>query len=278
MKNFLGISLLALSSIFGGVAIEDRSKQAPVNQEIVPQFRLGKEAVAEIRKGYESGQYDLFLREMDDFYHQINQDGRIQEFSSLREGYPIDSKLGAQIKEIQRSKNEQFLAIAEGNNTLFAEKLRFMASNPSSEKEEEAFLFLSSIRQKPLQGGSSQDENTLIAIDLEYECKSLHLKQSSLGEGSHVDPRVGQCVLKMQQMDKMQLASESFENAHFKELIQVAAQHADLRMAQNWDSLDLHALVTGKQKPSDRLQEQTVSILQNHQEKLSDLYIQSMGG
>lgn len=278
MKNFLGASMLAIASLVSGVPVDPQTSEITHNQDVTQNFRLGKEAVAEIRQGYTAGQYDAFLKEMDAFYEQVTQDHRLQEFSSLREGVLDNAQWNDSVKGLQKQKNKQLTDLADEDSSLFGEKLRSVAKN-STDVEDEALFVLASIRQMPLDSGKSRDENTLIALDVEYECKSLHLNQSSLGKNSNVDPRIGQYVLKMQQMDKMLLASESFDDAHLKQVVQFLGQTADQRMAKNWDSLDLQALVMGKIQPVTRIQEKTISILQMHQESLSDLYSQhSMRG
>lgn len=271
MKKFIGISLAALLIICGGFAFEEPRQLPSSSQEVRDDLLLGRTTIAEIRKNYEEGKYDSFLKKMDDFYEKVSQDHRLEEFSSLREGISINSEWGAFVKELQKERNQQLIQAVSGDESLFGEKVRSSASDISSESETQAFLVLANIHQMPLDSGTNKDENALISIDVEYECKSLHLGS---GANHDIDPRTGQYVLKMQQLDKMLLASESFEDAELKEVVLLASQNADVRMAQNWDSLDLNALVQGKFKPEGRFQEKVVSVLQLYQEKLSDGYSQ----
>ncbi len=264
-KKFIGISLAALIALCGGFAINQVKEPSFTSEEKArDDLLLGQDVIQDIRKQYEEGQYNTFLKEMDEFYANILRDHRLQEFSALREGTTINPQWNAFVQKLDEEKNQQLIQAVSQDESVFGEKVRFVTSTISTPEEKEAFSKLFMFHHMPLGGGKNQDENALIAIDIEYECKTLHLNGMS-----NIDPRVGQYVLKMQQMDKMLLASESFEDQDLKNIVRVASQNADQRMAQNWDVSDLKALSQGKLTVKSPSQEQVVSILKQTQEKLN---------
>jgi hypothetical protein len=119
--------------------------------------------------------------------------------------------------------------------------------------------------------GKNIDENTLIDLDLEYEFKSIHLDMPVIDGQLAPDRREKHYILKMEMADKMLSSAQSFQDASLKKDVELYAQNIDGRMAQNWDQYDLNLMAKGKTKPADKVQEQVVSLLQNHQEKMGDL-------
>ena len=153
--------------------------------------------------------------------------------------------------------------------------MRSAASDAATPDQEKALLRLIALRQMPPGAGKNSDENTLIDLDIEYEYKSIHLDMPVPG-AQPADRREKHYVLKMNQMDKMLAAAQGFEDAELKKQIEFVAQNPDARMVQNWDQRDLNDLVKGKEKPSGPAQEKVASILQSHQEKMSELAKQSL--
>lgn len=259
------MALAAVLCVTGVFAVEGDSPQVVLEQRESDSFRLGKEAIAQIRKDYQEGRYDAFLKEMDASYEQVQESEQLIGLAQLRLGVTLDLQWMDALQKIQAERNSELLQIVAGDDSLFAEKVRSVAAS-----DEQSNMFLT-IHQMQPGTGKNQDENTLIDLDLQYEYKAIHLDLPQMSEGQTSDVRAKQYVLKMEQMDKTLLAAQSFKDESLKQAVNLFAQHLDTRLAKNWDQRDLHALVIGKVKPTDKTQERTVSILKDSQEKLSEL-------
>jgi hypothetical protein len=266
------ISLILASLLSSGLLLADEGSKPPASEsQIIVQQRLGKEAIAQIRSDYEAGRYDEFLKEMDSSYESVVENHKLSGLSSLREGTKADPKWTEEALILQKERNKELFQVVEGHDDLFAQKVRSVASDASTPEQEAAILRLVEFRQMAPGTGKNSDENALIDLDLEYEYKSIHLDMPNPDRDPPSDRREKHYVLKMHHMDKLLSSAQEFEDADLKKIVELAAQNQDARMAQNWDQYDLSALVKGKEKPADLTQEKAVSLLQAHQEKMSDL-------
>ena len=264
------ISLILVAALCGaGPLLADEAIKPTVSEtQVTVDQKIGKEAIAQIRKGYEEGRYDEFLKEMDGSYESLVENNKLSGLSSLRQGVNSDPKWIESAQKLQKERNKALLDAVDGEETLFAEKVRSAASDLANE---EAIQRLIEFRQMAPGEGKSSEENKLIDLDLEYEYKSIHLDMPSVGGEVLSDGREKHYVLKMNHMDKMLAASQGFEDAELKKQIELAAQIQDARMAQNWDQSDLSALAKGRVEAKDAMEKKVASYLQSHQERLGDL-------
>lgn len=259
MKKSIGLALAAVLCISGVLVVEGSSPFAASEEVARSPLRSGKDAILDIRKGYGEGRYDSFFKEMDASYEGVLENGQIGELANLRQGEISDLQWMDAVQALQKQKNEELLQVVSGQDSVFAEKVRAIATPDSLSN-----LFLK-IHQMAPGTGKNQDENTLIALDLEYEYKAIHLNTSEK------DSRDLYYALKMEQMDKMLLASQSFEDETLKGEVLAFAQNFDDRLAKNWDQMDLRSLMLGKVSPKDQTEQKVVSILKDHYEKVSGL-------
>lgn len=258
MKKSIGLALAAVLCISGAFSSVDGGGPLALSEEQLS--RLGKEAIAEIRKDYKQGKYDPFLKEIDASYEGVLEGEQLLGLAELRQGASLDLQWMDAFQTLQKEKNEQLLQVVSGQDSLFAEKVRSVAT-----PETESNLFLR-VHQMAPGTGKNQDENTLIALDLEYEYKAIHLKNMPY------DSKAYYYALKMEQMDKTLLAAQVFEDESLKSEVLLFAQTLDSRLAKNWDQMDLRALTLGNVKPEDKAQERVLSVLKDTQEKMSSLY------
>jgi hypothetical protein len=265
MKKTISMVLALGLCISGVFAVEGTSPLALSEQRATDAFRLGKEAISQIRKDYQEGKYDSFLKESDSSYEQVRESEELIGLAQLRQGSELDLQWIDAVQKVQEERNHSLLQVIGENDSVFAQKVRAVATIDAQDP-----IFLK-IHQMVPGSGKNQDENTLIALDLEYEYKSIHLDMPQIGVEESTDIRAKQYVLKMEQMDKMLLAAQSFQDDGLKQAVYQFAQNLDTRLAKSWDQRDLRDLVIGKIKPTDKLQEQTISVLKDTQEKLSDV-------
>lgn len=265
MKKTISMTLAAVLCLTGVFAVEGSGSPVVTELREADSFRLGKEALVEIRKNYQEGRYDAFLKEMDDSYQQVKEGEQLIGLAQLRQGSALDLQWVDAVQTVQMQRNDELLQVVSGEDSIFAEKVRSIAT-----PDDQSNIFLK-IRQMQPGMGKNQDENRLIDLDLEYEYKAIHLDRPQINGEEIGDIRVKQYVLKMEQMDKVLLAAQSFKDESLKNAVYLFAQNLDTRLAKNWDQRDIYGLVIGKMKPADKIQERTVSVLKDSQEKLRDL-------
>lgn len=264
------VVVAALLMVGGGFALENVPTPAVLEEkQTAERFRLGSEAVAEVRKDYRDGKFDSFFKEMDSSYEEVSGSGALNEFASLRLGdLPNQTAWFEEMKKLQSEKNEELKQVVLNENSTFSEKVKSVAVATSPD-EESAQKALMRIHRLSLGQGKNSDENALIKLDLEYEYKAVHLDIPK--NESDLDLRKKHFALKMEMMDKMLLASQSFEDVELKNAVAVFAQNLDAHLARSWDLMDLHLLAKGQIKALDKSEERVVSVIQAHLEKVSDL-------
>lgn len=272
----VSLILAAMLCTAGTGTANEGLKTSTSEQKIFENQILGSQAIAKIRADYEAGRYDDFLKEMDASFETASENGSLSSFSSAREGKKIDLKWIVGAKKAQQERNSLLLQAVDGDNSLFAQKVRSAAMDVSSQETEDAILKLAEFRQMLPNTGSSKDENALIDLDLEYEYKSIHLDKPSLNGQQTPDRREKHYVLKMNQMDKILAASQGFSDEKLKNQVFIASENQDERMSQSWDQYDLNTLTNGKAKPTNPTEDKVVLILQSHQEAMTDLARQSL--
>jgi hypothetical protein len=265
MKKSIGIALAALLCVSGIYGVEEISpKMMSEEQKMNENPLLGREMIAQVRKDYEDGKYDDFLKKMHASYEEVLENGSLD---NLRIDTSIDYQFLDSVRALQKETREELVQAVKDDSTPFAEKVRSVVALDPQEP------FFLEIHQKSLGSGKTNDENALIAIDVEYEYKTLHLNMPQIqGQEIEQDTRAQYYALKMEQMDKFLLAAQLFEDESLKQAVESFGRNLDTRLAQNYDQMDLLALTQGRVKPTSTIESTVLSILQTHQEKMKDLY------
>jgi len=270
MKN-LSILLTVLSiGTSPLVATESSASDKKIEQLAQAQQKLGAQAIAEIRAKYENGDYNLFLKELDESYQAARDKNQLTQFIEMREGLADDwQKWDEQARKLQELKGRELIAAMETeNDSIFKQKVLSAADNTATAEQDSALFRIATLRQMAPGTGANSDENKLIDLDLEYEYKALHI---SMPGKPVADLKEKQIVLRMEKAQKMVDLSMAFEDASLKKDVVLYVQELDHRLAQNWDTIDLNMLVNGKQKPENSAEEKVALILTQYQEKFSDL-------
>lgn len=270
MKN-LSILLAVLS--VGSAPLTGLEAATPAvknEQSVVEEQQSGAQAIRAIRQGYENGDYNLFLKELDDSYRTALGKNQLTQLIEMREGVFADwAKWDDQARKLQEQKGKELIAAMETEgDSIFKEKVLSVASQSSSEEQEAALFRIATLRQMAPGSGQNSDENQLIDLDLEYEYKSLHI---SMPGQPLSDQKEKQMVLRMEKAKKMADLSMAFHDASLKKDVAFYLHDLDQRLAQTWDTIDLNALANGREKPANAAEEKVVSILNQYQEKFSDL-------
>ncbi|PIS02866.1 MAG: hypothetical protein COT85_02200 [Chlamydiae bacterium CG10_big_fil_rev_8_21_14_0_10_42_34] len=258
-------ALLCAAAPIGSVEMVDSKKSMSQADE-----QSGKQVVSLVRKAYQNGDYNQFFKEMDGAFSHADLDGFIQ---MRAQDIPLEFQLKweQRFTDLQELKNKDLLdALSSKDRSVFAEKVRSIASNISTPEQQKAISKLNSFITMAPNTGANEDENTLIKIDLEYEYK-LYQSQFPTSDTSTQQRHYQQIALRMQKMDKMLEASKSFKDQFLKRAVLLASKNLDSRLARNLDGADLNALVKGKVKPTTELEEKVYSIISSYQGQFNDL-------
>lgn len=231
---------------------------------------LGKEAIAQVRAGYEKGEYDAFLKELDDQFHQAQAKNALDPFNVSRpSSTSLEKKWDEKVRALEDKKKQALLEmIGQSEGSILVEKIRSVVSNLESEKEQAAIDRIVALQFLPQGSGTNNDEKLLVGLECEYAYKAAHI---DLPNASSLEKRQKLAALRMEKLDVMKQVSGQFQDASLKEAIAIYTERFDDRLAQGWDAADLTHLANGAWKPSNPLEEKVVSVLQDYQEKLREM-------
>lgn len=262
MKKSLSIALAAMLCVSGAFAGEDRRPATTLQITDREDIQLGRETIAQIRKDYIEGRYNQFLREMDHSFDEGIDKEYVLGLGMLRQGAVDLSNWFDGVNKIKEETNRELIQAVSGQKGRFAEKVNHVATTDGLEN-----LFVVYHQMQP-NTGKNADENTLIALDLEYEYKAIHLDQPKTDVQKDLNKNDLHYALKMEQMDKILLASQSFEDATLKSSVESFARDLDARLARYMDLMDLRKL--SSEKLSDPTEIRVATILQAHSEKIQE--------
>lgn len=269
MKN-LSIILTALTASTAPLLPQAAPAPEQGVRPVVQIQKNGQEAILQVRQTYEEDGYADFLKELDDSYIVVKENGQLSALAETRSGYlPEWQEWEERARVLHKEKSQELIAMMEGQpNTPFVEKVLSSATDLSDDAHHNAIIQMTNFRAIAPGEGKNGDENRLIDIDLEYEYKSLHI---DLPGAPIENKREKHCALKMEKMDKMLAAASEFKDAKLKESVALYTKNFDARLAQGWDAADLNALANGKRKAADALEDKVASFLALYQEKFTDL-------
>jgi hypothetical protein len=267
LKMVFAALLIGAVPVVAPVALQKISEERSI-QDIDP--RLGVEAVALLRSEYQKGAYASFLKEMDVSYKEALANHSLDSLNDMRKGVPSDWEGWEEMAQaLQHQKGKELAnAIQNEQDSIFISKVKSISASLTTPEQQRAIAYIASLRQLPLGSGENQEENALIALDLEYEYKALHL---NVPGSSNLDQRDKHLILRMEHLDKMTQLAKSFHNKDLQQKVALFSQNFDERMAQSWDLIDLNRFVKGTVAPQNGLEEKVASILKLYQEKMSDL-------
>lgn len=266
-------AVLALSLAVGGSAFALEETLKPEQEVVAETFATGESRVARLRAGYENGEFNSLLSSLEEEYSGLQKSGRVEEFAEMRRVIEADAELKAlasqfdkMAEKLLQERNAELSALCQGRDQEIATRRVKSIIAPVDELQKEAMRTLSSLRFKTPDQAGSQDEKTLIEIDLAYEFKSVQLNLQQ-EEGSTLLEK--QIVLGMDKMRKMVQASESFTDSKLKKTVSLAAAGFDAWQVKN---LDMKDLLAASKKPSSDLDRSIGSVLGGYKAKKDDLY------
>lgn len=273
--NMISILLASLMCAGSPLVAQGSAGQQSTAIQSESRYKLGSEAISQIRSNYEEGQYDEFLSEMDESYKEAVEGNQLEGLIELRKEagtYTIDQdKLIEGFEAIQKQRNNDLLkVVAESKDAVLIEKVQSATADLPS-KGQQALLELSSYRTKAPGTGLNADENKLIEIDLEYHYKAIHL-DSLVAMGQEIPDRAEkQIALQMEHMGRLMAAAQDFQDQDVKQTVLDAFEIHNQRLAKSYDANDLNSLAKGKVKPQTGEEEKIASIIATAHGKFSDL-------
>jgi hypothetical protein len=265
------LSTILTAILCASAPLAAQEAQGPKTEQTQSNFKLGKETVASIRAAYEKGEYDSFLQEMNASYeHALAENGLESLIQMRQKEVPADFQEAWEQKfsDLQKQKNKDLLAVvSDRDDSVFASKVRSVAANLSTAEQEKAISRLNTFVTMAPNAGKNDDENRLIAIDVEYEYKLLHAGRPDNSSSTQEQ----QIALRMEKMKRMVEAAKTFQDHGLKQAVGLAAANFDARLARNLDGADLNAFVKGKVKPANEWEEKVSGILSSYQGQFSEL-------
>jgi hypothetical protein len=232
----------------------------------------GREAIAKIRQQYEAGEYDSLFKEMEQAYDEVAGGEKLAGLISFRQGNHEETGLGERALEMKKEFEAKLLAVVSGEETLFADKVRSIATPAVTETEQRAIDRMVQFRDMIPGSGRTADENRLIDLDLEYEYKAMHLVRPAIDGHPVAATREQQFALLMEKADRMRTEALLFQDTDLQRDVMLFTDSLDRQLAKHWDQLDLVALTkANKRAISDPIQKRAVALLLEHQERLAHL-------
>ncbi|HSX14219.1 MAG TPA: hypothetical protein VLE96_07375 [Chlamydiales bacterium] len=263
MKKSFSMALAAILCVSGAFAVESDRPTMTQQVDTKEDIQLGAENIARIRSDYDTGLYSKFLRDMDHSYDEAIDKEQILALGMMRRGAVDLNNWFDSVKNIKDETNRELISAVSGLDNRFASKVRNVATADGLEN-----LFVVYHQMQP-GTGKNADENALISLDLEYEYKAIHLDLPNTDIQKDLNKQDLYYALKMEQMDKIMLAAQSFEDASLKSTIDEFAKNLDARLARHWDLMDLKKL--SREKRSDPTEIRVTTILQSHFEKIQEI-------
>jgi hypothetical protein len=233
-------------------------------------YAAGSLSITQIRTDYNAGGYDDLLKELTGSYKKVAKDGGLENLTDMRLGaLSSQGEWEELLQQTVSERNKELVrAIASDKDSSVSQKV-LSITTPLDQSLTDSLSVLARFHTMQPGEGADADENALIDIDLEYAYKSLHLDRPVLSGQPGEELRAKHMALRMEQMDRMLEASQRFENADLKRAVEVVYAHTDALLAQNWDMLDLQAIVRKPGKTD--VEENVSSILVEYRQKFSDL-------
>jgi len=259
------ILILCAAATLVAATVSDTKATSP-RTELV----LGSDKIALIRDNYEQGKYDAFFEKVDLAYQQADLDGLI----ALRKppaNLPNDD-WAKPFLELEAKKNQDLLdAVSDLDDSALAAKVRNVASNSTTDSQQEAFVQMDRISLLAPGTGINEDENTLIDIDLEYMYKDLQARLPA--DDVSPEQRAEHLIaLHMQRAEKMEKASEKFQDHSLKQAVILCVAHLDTRLSKSLDAADLCVFAEWTTiKTATRLEKDVAFILNIYHSDLQNL-------
>ncbi len=278
MKKTLSLTLASLLCAVSPMAADTAAVTA-VEQLQETKLIRGADFVQAVRAKYQAGEYKEFLMKMDQDYQAAKTESELEGLIAIRSEDALIAveqaadmdRWNAVAKGWMQERNKDLLEAVENlNDSVLADKVRSLTTSVSSD-EEKAISYFLDLRKILPGAGKNSDENRLVEIDLASEYKQIHLdSQIAMGQ-SNVDRREKQLALRIEKMDQMVQASQSFEDQELKKTVALLSETADSRYAKGIDLTDISNLARGKIDASNDLEKKIASIFSSYQGKFTDL-------
>lgn len=264
----MNIVLTALALGAEPAIVENKAPTLEIRAEVQEKNQVGQNAIQKIRADYLVGNYKETLKELDDSFSEVSEEGGLENLAEMRIGPGLDQKAWQEImKKTLADRNQELNKAIQGEDGDLSEKVR-SATQSLEPNVEESLLRLNQLHMLAPGQGASADENAIIDIDFEYEYKAIHLDMPVFMGQKGEDLRSKQIAVTMEKLDRMLELSQNFQDKDLKSAVETIHANLDSLLAQNWDLSDLHALT---RSASTQSEEKVAQILNDYRDKFSQM-------
>ena len=271
MKKILSLSLvLGLSLLsMGEIRADAQEKIAIVQQN--PQ-KSGKAIVEKIRKDYEKGQYETFLKKLHDEYQRAGKSGLFRGIVDQKKKVVAQrtkeadrhTRWAETKAKLDQERNEKLKEVFQASPDLeVSQRVQSMLAFALAEEEQLALKTLRELEEKVIGEGQNFEENKLIAIATEYELKRLLLDSAGIKKAEDLPAQNEKLfALSLEKMHKMQKAAENFKETKWQALLRKAESSFVAHKAFEADLGYLKSLA--KATPSNPTEEKVKAIMADY--------------
>ena len=231
----------------------------------------GKEIVREVEASYKKGEFDTFLRQIDEQYQSAGkagvlrglfesakaaQKGQREAIAANVETYKIEKE------KLDQGRNQKLLdAIAENPDLAIVKKVDSVVFNTLSTQQREVLEELGSLKYHVPDDATGTIENKISALETEYFIKSLLL--DVVAHRSTVSENFEQkkIALTLEKFDRMEQATKDYRSETWAEKIEVAKEANRSERAAKADFNALKELAYGDTAPQNSVEEKVKEIM-----------------
>jgi len=255
-----------------GSAIESALK-APTTYPVA-----GKQVFGEVETAYQRGEYDKFLRALDEQYRRAGQAGALRGvFETAR------TVLQDKAQEFQEAQKEKIAKLDKDRNRRLLEAVELLPNSAIAKTVDQVVFFklapqfqdvlseLASLKYVlPKEGGGIAEQ--ISALETEYMIKShlLHIG-NHLSESSKEDLGKKKIALSLEKLSRMKTIAREGKDPVWEEKIATAQLAFRIRNAFQWDLQTLRSLGEGELSAKNPVEENVQQIMMEYLQQLRSL-------
>lgn len=235
----------------------------------------GKKLIQTVEQQYKKGEYDVFLKALDDEYRKAGKSGLLGTVFKEMKKWNVDNDilLHDALQDVDQGFMQQLdqslsEICGEDPSSEICTKVAAVLHPPLNEKQKEALKFLGTLKNKLPDDKLNTPENKLTAIEAEYDLKISLLQLALLRKDSKaiVDAKK-KLALNIEKFKKMEEAADKFEDSKWKSLIQEAKSAFEDSYETRMDYTYLTDLSSGKIQPQTPTEEKIKVVLKEYLDK-----------
>lgn len=233
----------------------------------------GTEIVSEIKQAYQRGDYDLFLKQLND---QFLSAGKAGVLRGIFESAKTTIKSSDVQRDLEKNREEKIVFERERNKNLLnaisknpdleiVQKVDAVVFSTLSQEQFELLQEFNSLKYEIPKDTAATIENKVSALEVEYYIKSLLLDIAAhRAETAQSELENKKLVLVLDKLNKMEMIAHEFSDAHWIEKISKLKEAVFIEKSHKYDLQVLKNLAEGKIKPENSVEEKVKQIMMDY--------------